>query len=145
MKKIFFFLLLYQGCFIANAEIFKWVDDTGQTHYGDKPVKSAEKLNISIKKNGNLSVGSRRLQKQQQLMESFKDDRQRSNKEKAKVKKHKLKRKRACIETKDRLRQFERARSLYNLDKDGNRVSVSNDIRQKNTEALRQRIKSLCN
>ncbi len=140
-------LVLFLLCVLANnasAEIYKWVDAQGKTHYGDKPVENSEQLEVDIRKKGNITTSNARTDKRQKLLQAYNEDRQRENKELAEQRKQRKKNERGCVLAKDRLRHYERARSLYKLDKDGNRVIISNDVRQNSTMALRAKIKKLC-
>jgi len=128
----------------VNAEIYKWVDDQGKIHYGDKPVSKSKVMDIDISKQGHIKINNSREEKRQKLLETYADDHQRKNKEKEKLKKQKKKQERGCVVSKDRLRHYERASSLYNLDKDGNRISVSSEERERHTAALRDKIKKYC-
>lgn len=46
-------LLLLFSC-MANAEIYKWTDENGQVHFGDKPKANAETVEIREQKTGRL-------------------------------------------------------------------------------------------
>lgn len=144
MKKIICIFFIYIFVSVSQAEIYKWVDEQGKTHYGDKPVENSEELKVNVENSGNLKASKSREDRRKKLIESFDDDRSRENKEKSEYKKQKEKIERNCVLAKDRLRRYERASSLYNLDTGGNRVTVSNEIRQKDTEELRKKIKKYC-
>jgi len=128
----------------VNAEIYKWVDEQGNIHYGDKPVNKSKVMDVDISKQGHIKINNSREQKRRKLLETYADDHQRKNEEKEKQKKQKKKQERGCVLSKDRLKHYERASSLYNLDKDGNRVTVSSEEREQHTAELRNKIKKYC-
>lgn len=51
---IVFFSLLYFAC--SHAEIFKWVDANGRTHFGDKPPHNEKTEEITVQVNTYTSV-----------------------------------------------------------------------------------------
>lgn len=51
--KLFLALFVLIGS-IANAEIYKWTDENGQVHFGDKPKANAETVEIREQKTGRL-------------------------------------------------------------------------------------------
>jgi len=128
----------------AYAEIYKWVDEQGSIHYGDKPVNKSKVMDVDISKQGHIKINNSREEKRQKLLETYADDHQRKSKEKEKLKKQKKKQERGCVLSKDKLRNYERASSLYSLDKDGNRVTVSSEEREQHTMELRNKIKKYC-
>ncbi|VAW67528.1 hypothetical protein MNBD_GAMMA08-1074 [hydrothermal vent metagenome] len=140
-------ILISVFCFYTNislAEIYKWTDENGQIHYGDKPLVDSKEMDIDISKQGHIKVNGTREEKRRKLLETYNDDKQREDKEKAKRKKQKKKQERGCVLSKDRMKRFQRARSLYDLDKDGNRVTMSNEQREKSINELRNKIIKYC-
>lgn len=128
----------------SYAEIYKWVDEQGRTHYGDKSVENSEQLNITTKKSGNSNSSSDRAERRQRLIDTIDEDNARKKETKDKKRKEKKKRERNCAIAKDKLTRMERAGYLYDLDKDGNRVIISNEERKKETSGLRKNIKKYC-
>ncbi len=143
-KKIIITFLLIQYSCCSHAEIYKWVDEQGETHYGDKSVVNSKEVDVDISKQGHIKINNKREIRRKKLLETYADDQQRKDKEKKKQKKKRKKLKRECIKSKDRLRHYERASSLYKLDKDGNRITMSNEKREQKTSALREKIKKYC-
>lgn len=143
-RTITMLLLLFVLPFSLRAEIYKWVDEHGNTHYGDKPVEQSEQIQVDIEKKGHLKTTQGREDRRRKLVESMEEDRIRKEEEKAEEIKQRNRRKRQCVVAQDRLKAYERAGYLYDLDKDGNRVIVSKEDRQKVTEALRKNIAKNC-
>ncbi|MCW8935994.1 MAG: DUF4124 domain-containing protein [Gammaproteobacteria bacterium] len=139
---IIFALLLNSAT--VYAEIYKWVDEQGKVHYGDKPISDSTEMDINISKKGHIKINNNREQKRQKLLESYADDQEREDKEKEKLKKKKEKHERNCILSIDKLKQYERASSIYNLDKEGKRVTISSEERLRKTDNLRKKIKKYC-
>ena len=88
---IFTFLVLSAST--AEAEIYKWVDDNGNVHYGDKPVANSEQLNIVTDEAPTNKLSKKeRAERRQNLIDAFEEDRQakKEQQEKARKKKDKL-------------------------------------------------------
>ena len=143
IKNTISILLIVYSCG-SSAEIYKWIDEQGRTHYEDKPVGHAKEMQVDTTKQGHIKINNERGQKQKRLLETYEDDQQRENKEKTRKKKNKKKLARECSQSKDRLRHYERASSLYDLDKDGKRITVSKQKREKVTTDLRNKINKFC-
>jgi len=143
MKQLFM-ILMFLYSITGYAEIYKWIDEQGKVHYGDKAVEDSKEIDVNISNRGHLKVNESREKKRRKLLKAFDDDRQRENKEKAKKKKKKKKLKRNCAISKDRLRVYERAGSLYDIDKNGNKVVLSNKEREKTLTELRKSINKHC-
>jgi len=129
---------------ISYAEIYKWVDEQGKVHYGDKPVDNSETLDISTEKSGNQNSLNNRRERQRKLTESLEEDRVEKQAAAEKKKKERQKNKRNCAVAQQRLKGYERAGYLYGIDKDGKKVIRSNEERQKATDKLRDKIKKYC-
>ena len=148
MKKLFstLFLFLSLGQF-SHAEIFKWVDDKGKVHYGDKPTINSKQLNISEKKfklSSPIKNSESREERRRRLTEAMAEDRLEKEEKKLRAKKKKEKINRQCVLAKDRLHRYKRSGSLYNFDKDGNRYNLSEDNRKKSISGLEKKIKKYC-
>lgn len=144
MKKYLLTLLISLNATVTQAEIYKWTDEQGNTHYGDKPVVESKEMDINIEKSGNQKEKINRKERQKKLVDSMQEDRLRKKEEAEKLKKEKQKHKRNCARAKEKLKGYERAGYLYNFDKEGNKVISSNEDRQKATDGLRKKIKKNC-
>ncbi|MCW9014092.1 MAG: DUF4124 domain-containing protein [Gammaproteobacteria bacterium] len=146
MLTLLFMLYAAMSMKIVYAEIYKWVDDKGNVHYGDKPTPDGQQIDVTkaAAKTGNLPKQSRE-DRRQKLLQAMDEDRLEKKNKEAKLNKQKSRQKARCANAKDRLRRYERAGSLYDLDKEGNRVFLSKDERQQATKKLSTSIKKYCN
>jgi len=144
MERVLAFILLVGVMPIANAEIYKWVDEQGRVHYGDKEITNSRALDLDTAKKGHINTGSSREEKRRKLLDAMQEDKEREQTEQKKNRDKKKKHDRSCVLAKDRLAQFERASYLYDLDKDGNKVITSNEDRDKRTSQLRKKIQKHC-
>jgi len=143
-KNIIIITLLnaYSAC--ACAEIYKWVDENGKINYGDKPIVNANEMEVDVTDKGNVKISDKREKNRQKLLDAYNEDQVRENKEKEKSKKQKKKRQRDCARAQDYKRTYNRARSLYDLDKNGNRVTLTDKEREKSTAQLKKYIEKNC-
>lgn len=129
----------------AQAEIYKWKDDKGKIHYGDKPIASSEKMNIkegsASRKNINQSSRNDRRRK---LMETYDLERKEKKQQQAKRKEKRKKLNAQCGGAKDSLRRYKRAGRIYDLDKDGNRIYLSDAAHESAVDNLQKQIKKHC-
>ena len=144
MKKHLITSLIFLSSTFAQAEIYKWTDEQGNTHYGDRQIEKSKEMDINIKKTGNQKQKVNRKERQKKLLDSMQEDRLRKKDEAEKIKKEKQKHKQKCTRANERLKGYERAGYLYNYDKDGKKVIRSNEDRQKATDGLRKQIKKNC-
>ena len=85
-----------------------------------------------------------RTEKRRKLIDAMEEDRKEKEKLKKEEQKRKQSLKRQCQWAKDQLRGYETAGGIYNLDKDGQRVVMSDKERSKATNKLRTDIKKHC-
>ncbi len=146
MKTAFFVLLMF--CYTNTmAEIYKWTDEQGNVHYSDKPVQdNAQQLQIKTEdSNKSRMTQQERLERRQRLLQAYDEDRANKKETEAREQKQKENLQRQCVVAKDRLARYERSRGIYDLDKDGNRVMLSDKDQQQMKETLRQQINQHCN
>ena len=144
MRNIFVtFLLLFST--LASAGVFKWVDADGNVHYGDKPTTTSERLNIDTQQSNVPVVDDEaRAEQRQRLTESLTNDRLDREKQRKEAKDKKDKLNRRCVAAKDRLKNYQRASRLYNLDGEGNRNILSDKSRDKAIADLQVEIRKNC-
>ena len=129
------------------AEVYKWVDEKGNVHFGDRPGDSkAEKIDIK-ESAGSPTVEpglENRREKQQKLLDLMEEERKEKKEKKAKLKEEKEERKKMCIEAKDYQKSFKEAGAIYDLDDEGNRVFYSKDERKAREKEIADKINKWC-
>lgn len=130
----------------SKAEIYKWTDENGRIHYDDKPPLTEKKELMDINESSNTikAISESRADKRKKLLDAIDEDRQlkKENTEKEKKKKEKLTKQ--CHVAKDALTNYQRSRSIYDLDKDGNRVTLPASERDKIISNLQKQIEINC-
>ena len=148
-KRFFLILvLLYLPVLLAQAEVYKWVDEQGDVHYGDKPDSvQSEQLKIQQQSpstpTNNLSDAERR-QYQQKLLESMTYERQQKEQAKAKDKKEREKAKQKCDKAKQKLTKMKQAGYLYSKNEQGERLVLDDEQHKAATAQVEAAIKKHC-
>ena len=113
------FLLLVCCCLLpvfVHAEIYKWVDENGRTHYGDRPHVNSESVNVRERpQQPNVKVPADRLEKQQRFLRAREIERAKKQQAEAKEKHQAAKRKRNCERAKQELHRQQTATGLYRI------------------------------
>lgn len=130
---------------ICQAEVYKWTDENGRVHYGDRPQGSeSEKLDIKTSVPKPDAELDNHREKQRKLLDVFAEERAVKNQEKAAAEKKKKELKQQCAERKDYLRKLKRSASLYELDEKGNRQYLSNESHDKKIADVEKQIQKYC-
>jgi hypothetical protein len=135
-------------CAIAQ-DIYKWVDEKGKTHFGDRPPAGAAQTQaITIRDipeaDRNVPSDAQRRAKENLLLERFAEERAEKKQAAVEEKKRRKKLIRQCIQARDQLRRIKRASHLYDLDDAGRQVVRSDEERKKVTRDLEQAIAKNC-
>lgn len=138
-------LILLTYSFHLTAGVYKWVDEKGNVHYGDKPQADVA-VPVQIDKVPTQSTADResRQELRQRVTDSLEEDRLAKQEEREKQKKQREKRLKECNWLKDRQKRYQGAAGLYQLDKDGNRVFLSDDSRKQTEKKLQRQINKAC-
>lgn len=141
---LFFFLsVLLPGPYAG--QIYKWVDENGKVHFGDRPKPEHEATKVKVKKGNSISAPKgERLRKQQLLLEHF--ERKRTEKKEAE-KKQEAKQAQfdaGCRNLKTTLQNYENSRAIYIEKPDGTQSYLSNSERRVEMERLRNMIAQHC-
>ena len=123
--------------FPGSAEVYKWVDEHGQTHYGEKPpAANAAEVKIQDAPGVDESV-QKRNEESDKLLKVYEEERNIRNEEKQKAEEKERKRAEECMIAENDLRDMQQqGLAYYELDDKGKRKYLSD------TE-LKQRIKEL--
>ncbi|WP_150913253.1 DUF4124 domain-containing protein [Marinobacter halotolerans] len=130
----------------VNAEIYRWVDDQGRTHFGDRPSPQATAKRLS---EDSEPVGtSRSVEQRQEGIRKFLDQRQRER-DSAQAAKARAEEKQAklashCRELRARLIHMDRISTFYDLDEKGEQVFVSEAENRKLRERFRAKVEATC-
>lgn len=130
---------------MAHAEVYKWTDENGVVHYGDRPVNKTHAQQIEVQQQAveTQPTGSR-ADKRQKLLEAMEEDRLKKSEQRKKQQEKSKRDRKYCHRLKDHLRNMQRASRTYNLDKDGNRVYQSEKSRSNSIARIKKQMKKYC-
>lgn len=129
----------------AVAQVYKWVDEKGVTHYGERPPqgKKAQEVEQRLANPGAApGTAAQPGWKEQEL--EFRRRRIEAEQAEAKQKREQEALRRDCNQARDQLAQMKAARGLYRLDEKGERVFQSDEQRNATIARLERSIAEYC-
>jgi len=111
------------------AEVYKWIDEDGKVHYGDRPGNnSAEE--IKLKKVPERDAGlTERRETQQKMLDIYQEERVEKQEQLTKLKEEQKLRKAHCQTARRTLAEIKAARYLFEIEENGERRVISDDER----------------
>ena len=130
MEKIYIFLFMLSIGIISGpviAEVYKWVDEHGQTHYGEKaPVTNAQQIQIE-EVTADKSM-EKYNQEREKLLRIYEEERNTKKDEDLKAEKLKAEKEQKCQNLKTEIANLQRGgRVYYNVDDSGERIFLSEE------------------
>jgi len=112
---------------VGAAEVFRWVDDAGQVHFGDRPPASgAEQLTVPSSAPEQAASGAR-LEHTRRLLEAFAAERADRREQRAEEAARKAARKQRCTQARRNRAGFENASRVVRYDDAGNRIVLDGE------------------
>lgn len=153
MKTIQFYILsglvVCLNLFITSvyAEIYKWTDENGKTHYSDRPHIKATTVDIKTQTPPQANQADRWQaiqERQRRYLEYLQDERNDRDEEKSKKAQELAERKKICQEATDYHKELNTVRMWYNEDKDGNKTYLDHTEKDKEIEKAEQMMDKYC-
>ena len=139
MRFLPFFLLL--ATFVANAEVYKWVDEAGHVQFGDKP-EADNAQPVKVRDDTTKGVDPKKeLEKTRDIIHYTPDER--AQREEI-ISKQNEAVSADCTKAKGHLEKYRAAPTLLETDDKGMSIPVSKDKRAKAITDLEQQIKERC-
>jgi hypothetical protein len=131
---------------VHAAGVYKWVDEQGRVHYGDRaPGDSARELKIRPRgTTGPVPSETQRRERTRRLLDVFAEERRERKEQAERERQRRAQAVEYCARARDRLRNLERSSYVYELDRDGNRVVLSQARRDQALNEARAAIKRWC-
>ena len=140
--------LLFMLVSVANAEIYKWVDENGNVHYGDKPGQTdSQKVEINTdSETVQPETGmADRLETQQKMLQIYEEERLEKEQQRHQAERKKEVTRKKCGELKDYHRNLKQASRLYVLDDDGNRKYLNESSHENKIQEIEKQLAKYCN
>lgn len=145
MRKIIVFCVL-MAAMSANAGIYKWTDEEGNVHFGDRPVNQskATELIYDTESKAGITNSSGHTKERDRMAKELENDRKerQSNREERRI--AQKKRHKRCARARDQLLQYQQSRRLYRLRDNGERVYLDDKQRQSTMKKLNRAIAKNC-
>jgi hypothetical protein len=154
-KQISFFglmvlLLLSQA---VHSEVYKWTDENGKVHFGDRPPVEQETEQVAVPTGATSAGGeeasavennTNRQETTQRLLDQYAAERDEKRKAAHKKKEEKAQQKANCAVAKDNLRNFQEHGRIYKLLPNGERYYYSAAEREQALARARAEVKRWC-
>ncbi|MCS3903022.1 hypothetical protein J2T55_001039 [Methylohalomonas lacus] len=145
MQRATLFTLLLLLPIGAGAEVYKWVDEQGQVHYGDKPATgSAQSLDIDRTPAAPDPEREQRREKRDRLLQQFADERTTARRKAEEQARQKKERERRCEQARQQLWRYEHSQYLYEDTASGERRILDDDERARQEQQLRDYLDAEC-
>jgi len=140
------FILIFLAHPIGHAsQIYKWVDEHGKVHFGDRPNAELKQQEVQLKPLNTMDGPSgERRRKQQKLLESYqhrRDEKAKANEEK-RIKQAETDKK--CAQMRNALKRYLRSPALFEKLPDGKKRYLARKERDAETARLKRAINKQC-
>ena len=127
------------------AEVYKWVDEEGRTHYGASPGNTqATTVTITGAPEVDTTVQERRHE-QEKMLEVYAEERHLKKEQQLKSEAQQKQRDRFCAELKNDLQDYRQGRGIYyELDENGERNYLSDEEMAQRISQLQGRYEQEC-
>jgi hypothetical protein len=148
LKKIIicFLLLMFLDIPVSgHAEVYKWIDEEGHTHYGEKPLAAnATEVKIQQAPQADPSL-QKRYEESDKLLKVYEDERKNREEEEQKAEAAAKKREQQCLVAKNEIQDMQQAGlSYYELDDKGERKTLSRTEREQRLKQLQEQFDLHC-
>lgn len=138
-------LLLAATASASAGKVYKWVDEHGNVHFGDRPRDNgAEELEIRVRDAQPASPAGGADPMRANIGKVMEEDRLRRQESREEEKQARAKRDRNCQVAKDRLRRMRESTYLYDIDNDGKRRILSHQERAAAEQRVLDQVSQYC-
>ena len=139
-------LLLCLVSAAAAAEVYKWVDEQGKVHYGDRPPGQgtpSDRLVLPPAPSADAEIVERAFMRRR-LLDAFEAERREQQQTQAEADAAERELESRCARIEQQLVRFKRANVVYTEDENGERVYMSDDQRARAADRARDWIAEHC-
>ena len=139
--------MLFFFSFVVSAEIYKWVDEKGVTHFSQFPPNSGQKSETvkALRSVVNTKAAKGKFDVQQKFADQLRSSRLLSKGKKVEEKVEKLKTQKECMKLKERKESLSFRPRANKEDENGNIVRMTEEERQKDINEMKAEISKKCN
>ena len=112
----------------AADKFYKWTDDDGTVHYGDRPPADRTRHEMHLRRTPTVDPDvNTRQQRTERLLQSFAAEREEKQNERAAIAAEKKQREARCAEARRIQEKYENSAYIYTKDAAGERVILDDD------------------
>ena len=139
-------VFLVSGMGMVQAEIYKWNDEQGNTHYGERPPPHGNAGTVTIRKGPSAPdpVLEHYRERQQKLLDVMQQEREEKQAQDRKNRQEREESQRRCYSAKDRLRSYGSVGALYKIDKKGKKIYLNQKDREKAIAKVEEDVRRYC-
>ncbi len=146
LLQLLILLALLVSTVAVSAEVYRWVDENGRAHYGDRPpadVEQSDEVKIHDQKLSSEPVNVDRKQAQQRLLEQYRREREMKKKQADKELQERQERKKRCASAKSTLAQYQHS-ILYDRFPDQEPRFLTTEEQQAEIAKVRKEVEKWC-
>ena len=121
--------VLVMVCGVANAEVYRWVDENGKVHFGDRPPANSNARALDMPESDSSQTPSvsdqERKERQKRLVEALEEERRIKEQKKQEEEARAAKREAYCRRLLAKVKDSERINLYYRYNEKGERVYMS--------------------
>ncbi|WP_417515278.1 DUF4124 domain-containing protein [Marinobacter sp.] len=145
MKGLTIIFLLLAAPF-THAGAYRWVDENGQTHFGDRPPANAvtDEVRLKVPPPSSDAAATERKQRVNEFLQQSEKERAAREENQARQEARAAKLEAHCEALQARLKYLKSVSGIYRLNKDGERVFVNDEENERIRKEFRARVQSEC-
>lgn len=136
-------LMLVAAVAPAQADVYRWVDEKGNVHFGDQPTEDTAPEEVKVPKYTPDAHTLERMENQKRYMDARETDREKAAEQKKKDEARAKEYADACEKSRQRLSVLESGTRLY-IEKDGERHYLTDEERVAETKETEAKVKEYC-
>lgn len=143
VKKIIFLTLF---CAQLHAGIYKWTDENGNVHFGDRPASTdnATELDVQTDNSAGITNSSGNTKEREYLLKSIEKEKAADAKKQKKQAEKNKKYKKLCRRYQSRLQIHLQTNKTYTMSPDGERAYYTQQQREEKLRRIQKGVKKYC-
>lgn len=145
LPQLVMLLLLLSAVTPVAAGVYKWVDENGQVHYGERPPMAGEAKSMTLEPAP--PPDPRATERRERIKldnESWREEKARRAEEQARAKQDEELRKRNCAAARGNLNIYQTSGRVFHLDEQGERQYVEDQNRAAAEQRAKEQVNKWC-